>query len=67
MQHPTRSHQGRQGGFFGCQSLEGMAGGGYYDAEAADAQVSWCIFKGILGVVTVLPTVWYHKGPQGTK
>jgi len=40
MQHPTRSHQGRQGGFFGCQALEGMAGGDCYDAEAADAQVS---------------------------
>jgi len=40
MYHPTRNHQGKQGGLFGAQSLEGVAGSGCYDAKAADDQVS---------------------------
>ena len=65
MYHPTRNHQGKQGGMFGHSSLEGVAGSCCYDAKAADDQVSWGIFKGILGVVTVPPTGSNHKGPQG--
>jgi len=64
MYHPTRNHQGKQGGMFGHLSLEGVVGSGCYDTKATDDQVSWGIFQGILGVVTVSPTVWYHKVPK---
>jgi len=40
MYHPTRNHQGKQGGGFGHPSLEGVAGSGCYDAKDIDDQVS---------------------------